>query len=197
MYKSRETQHKNARTNISTAKHLWIQIAGVVAILAVAIVAIPFTEDLRSNSNYSYGALLIVNLIGGALFMMPGFSWASIATFTIALDNIWLVALVGSTGQAIGEMYSYYLGRTASPLLPKHGRVEKLRMIVKRWGTPAIFILAATPNPIFDLAGAIAGAMKLGWKKFLVISFLGRLIKNLVIAAASMYSLGFLRGLIE
>jgi len=54
----------------------------------------------------------------------------------------------------------------------------------------AIFVIAAVPNPAFDLAGAVAGAARLGWWKFFVASWGGRAIKNIGFAALGLQGSG-------
>jgi cytochrome c oxidase subunit 1 len=108
--------------------------------------------------------------------------FASIGAFTIVFGDPWLPALVGTTGQVIGEMVSYLLGATGSRWIQRQGAYQRVEGWIKRWGLLVVFVIAATPNPVFDIAGAVAGAAGLGWKRFFVASWAGRLIKNLVIA---------------
>ena len=60
--------------------------------------------------------------------------------------------------------------------------------MIDRWGMLGILILAATPNLLFDLAGIAAGAAQMGIVKFLAATFVGRLIRTLLLAYGSAYS---------
>jgi len=45
------------------------------------------------------------------------------------------------------------------------------------------------PNPLFDIAGIAAGAVRLGIVKFLIATFAGRLIRTSLLAYSSAYSI--------
>jgi len=45
-----------------------------------------------------------------------------------------------------------------------------------------IFLLAVIPNPVFDIAGMVAGALKLPLWRFMLWSWLGKCIKMLAFA---------------
>jgi uncharacterized membrane protein YdjX (TVP38/TMEM64 family) len=51
-------------------------------------------------------------------------------------------------------------------------------------GSLTILILAIIPNPLFDLAGLIAGAMKMPVLKFLFWCWIGETVKMLIFAYA-------------
>ena len=90
-------------------------------------------------------------------------------------------------------MVSYLLGVTGSPWIQRRKSYQRVEAWIKRWGLLVIFAIAAMPNPVFDLAGAIAGAARLGWWRFFVASWAGRLIKNIAFAAAGLQSADFIR----
>ncbi len=151
--------------------------------LAITIAAIPLAQNMLLNPTQGYLALFAAAVVSGALFMLPGFGWAAIGAFAIAFDNWWLPAIVGTTGQVLGELYSYFLGYTGSRWIRRNRWYFRIQDFMRRHGFLTILVIAATPNPVFDIAGAVAGALGFGWYRFLVASWLGRLLKNLVIAA--------------
>lgn len=161
---------------------LWLQIVLLVVAMGGSIAAIPFAGEIRAVGVAGFLLLFILSVQSGALFMLPGFGFASIGAFTIVFGDPWLPALVGTTGQVIGEMVSYLLGATGSPWIRRQQAYRRVEDWIKRWGLLVVFVIAAVPNPVFDIAGAVAGAAGLGWKRFFVASWAGRLIKNLVIA---------------
>lgn len=161
---------------------LWLQIVLLVVAMGGSIAAIPFAGEIREAGWTGFFLLFLLSVQSGALFMLPGFGFASIGAFTIVFGDPWLPALVGTTGQVIGEMVSYLLGATGSRWIQRQGAYQRVEGWIKRWGLVVVFVIAATPNPVFDIAGAVAGAAGLGWKRFFVASWAGRLIKNLIIA---------------
>ena len=161
---------------------LWLQIVLLVVAMGGSIAAIPFAGEIREAGATGFLLLFILSVQSGALFMLPGFGFASIGAFAIVFGDPWLPALVGTTGQVIGEMVSYLLGATGSPWIRRQQAYRRVEDWIKRWGLLVVFVIAAIPNPVFDIAGAVAGTAGLGWKRFFVASWAGRLIKNLVIA---------------
>jgi membrane protein YqaA with SNARE-associated domain len=162
---------------------LAIQFAFLAGVIAITVAVIPLAQNMLLNPTQGYLALFAVALVSGALFMIPGFGWAAIGTFAIAFDNWWLPALVGTTGQVIGELYSYFLGYTGSRWIRRNRWYFRIQGFMRSHGFRTILVIAAIPNPIFDLAGAVAGAIGFGWYRFFAASWLGRLLKNFVIAA--------------
>lgn len=175
---------------------LIVQILLLVVVTVGMLAAIPFADEIRAREGSSYLALFVLSVWSGALFMLPGFGWAGIAAFTVALDNVWGPVLVGTTGQVIGEMVSYFLGVTGSPWIQRNRHYPRVEGWLRRWGLLAIAVIAAIPNPFFDIAGAVAGAARLGWWRFFIASWIGRLVKNLGFGLLGLGSADFIRGII-
>jgi membrane protein DedA with SNARE-associated domain len=55
-----------------------------------------------------------------------------------------------------------------------------------------LFTLSAIPNPFFDFAGAIAGAIYYPLWKFLLFCWAGKTIKGLMVAFAGAWGLRFI-----
>ena len=161
---------------------LVLQVVLLVVAMGGSIAAIPFAGEIRAAGVAGFFLLFILSVQSGALFMLPGFGFASIGAFAIVFGDPWLPALVGTTGQVIGEMVSYLLGAAGSPWIRRQGAYRRIEHWIRRWGLLVVFVIAATPNPVFDIAGAVAGAAGLGWKRFFVASWAGRLIKNVAFA---------------
>jgi membrane protein DedA with SNARE-associated domain len=58
-------------------------------------------------------------------------------------------------------------------------------------GMLTIFVLSVVPNPLIDLAGITAGALKYGYLKFLFSCWMGKTIKTLIFAWAGSQSLNW------
>jgi uncharacterized membrane protein YdjX (TVP38/TMEM64 family) len=65
---------------------------------------------------------------------------------------------------------------------------RRLLELTRRYGNWTILILAAIPNPFFDVAGAAAGALRMPITGFLLWATLGKLIKMWAVAYAGAYS---------
>jgi membrane protein YqaA with SNARE-associated domain len=58
---------------------------------------------------------------------------------------------------------------------------------MKRWGSLTIFVLALIPNPLFDIAGAIAGLLRFPLWKFLLVGAAGRIPKHIFFAYSGVW----------
>jgi len=53
---------------------------------------------------------------------------------------------------------------------------------MQRYGIWAVLLLSFIPNPAFDIAGIVAGAMRMPLWKFLLFCWIGKILKMLVFA---------------
>jgi membrane protein YqaA with SNARE-associated domain len=60
-----------------------------------------------------------------------------------------------------------------------------------------IFVLSFVPNPFFDVAGATAGALRFPLWKFLLMCFLGKSLRYMLIAFAGASTMDWVRELLE
>ena len=107
-----------------------------------------------------------------------------------------LVALVAGTTGTVGELSAYALGVSGRGAVNRgrlYGRVEGW---MRRRGWLVLFLLSVIPNPVFDIAGVIAGALRYPLWGFLWIIWIGTFIKFLVVVYACAYGVeGFLGAL--
>jgi membrane protein DedA with SNARE-associated domain len=52
---------------------------------------------------------------------------------------------------------------------------------MRRYAWPVLFVLAAVPNPLFEVAGLSAGSSKLSLWHFLPPTVLGKLVRGMII----------------
>ena len=62
---------------------------------------------------------------------------------------------------------------------------------MEKYGAPAIFVLAFVPNPIFDLAGMAAGAIRMEWWKFLLAASAGKILRFILLAYFGIWAAGY------
>ena len=69
---------------------------------------------------------------------------------------------------------------------------DRIHPWVVKYGSWAILVLSAIPNPFFDVAGVAAGMTKMSFRRFLFACWIGQLIKMAAFAYAGFYSLDWL-----
>ena len=63
---------------------------------------------------------------------------------------------------------------------------------MEKYGDITILVLAFIPNPLFDLAGMVAGILKMPVWKFLIYCVIGKILKMMMFAYAGNWVMGLL-----
>ena len=66
---------------------------------------------------------------------------------------------------------------------------------MEKYGELTTLVLAFIPNPLFDLAGLIAGLLKMPLWKFLLYCVIGKILKMMMFAYAGDWVINFLENL--
>ncbi len=88
-----------------------------------------------------------------------------------------------------GELSGYLLGYSGQTLIADRPIYTRIQGWMRRWGVWVIFALAIIPNPVFDVGGMIAGALRFPLWKFLSSCAIGKIIKNIAFALAGYYGI--------
>lgn len=151
----------------------------------------PVFYQLKHQQFRSLGLLgvFLLNFIGSATLFLPTPAFVSVGISAIK-SNPLLVAVVGASGAALGEGTVFLFAYTSNKFfnLEKHLWLKKLKkIIVNRWGALVILFFAFIPNPFFDGIGIVAGLAKYPIKKYLLLTFIGRLFRYILIGYFAIY----------
>ncbi len=122
--------------------------------------------------------------LSSATLILPAPGLALTAIAGTAGDPI-VVGLVAGLGQAVGELTGYLAGWSGRTLLPDSTAARRLNGWMERRGTLVIFVFALIPNPLFDLAGIAAGALRMPVWRYLGAAAAGKIIKNVIVAGGA------------
>ncbi|HTP09451.1 MAG TPA: VTT domain-containing protein [Anaerolineae bacterium] len=187
---------RNDAPRTSRRQQILLLLLAIGLSLAIVWFTYHFQHELRHLGNYGYLGLFVISIIGNATLIIPApvFVMACAAGMIYGPIGVGIVAGIGS---AIGELTGYMAGAGGKALIP-HGQVyEQLHQFMRRHGMLAIFLLAAIPNPIFDVGGIIAGALQMKAWKFLVAAAIGKSIRLGVTAWACQSGLPLLQQLFK
>ncbi|NNJ11214.1 VTT domain-containing protein [Chloroflexales bacterium ZM16-3] len=89
------------------------------------------------------------------------------------------VTVAAAAGSVIGELVAYYVGRAGTATIARTRFYEWAhRQLSHPWRAPLLlFALSAPPNPFFDVAGLLAGAVGVPLWIYVIATFLGRIIR--------------------
>ena len=91
--------------------------------------------------------------------------------------NPLLVGITAGIGATIGELSGYAAGFSGQAVIENAAIYKRIVGVVQKYGGPVIFVLAAIPNPFFDIAGIAAGVLRIPLRKFFFWAMLGKIVK--------------------
>ena len=160
--------------------------AAEIVIAAVIILLIfSFSDKIVELQEYGYAGVFIISLLSAATIFIPAPGWAAVIAMGGIL-NPYLVGIVAGIGSGMGELTGYLVGSGARGL--SDAKFGKYKDIIRKYGLGAVFVLAFIPNPLFDMAGLVAGALKIKIWKFLIACILGRIIRYIILAHIGMFA---------
>lgn len=171
--------------------------AGAAALLAVSVCALIFVYrgHVAALGNYGYAGAFLVSLACSATVVVP--VPGLLIVFALgAVLNPWLVGLLSGLGSTIGETSGYLLGYSGHGMLQNTRLYRRVQDGVGKRGPIALFVLALIPNPVFDIAGAAAGAVRMPFWKFMAFGGAGRTLKHTFFAFAGSWGMGFVTALL-
>jgi membrane protein DedA with SNARE-associated domain len=165
-------------------KH-YLPLLGLLATLAIiAVVSIIYIKNphiFKELEGYGYTGVFVISVVLNATIILPVSNMTIIMAMGATLPLPIIVGVVGGIGAGIGEMTGYLAGRSGRGLLSKSNMYTRVEKWVKRWGWIAIFVLSIVPF-FFDIAGIIAGAMRMPVWKYFLATWLGRTVIYVTVA---------------
>ena len=136
--------------------------------------------------NVGYLGALAVNLVGSASIFIPVPGLAVVCGGAVeeAGLNPALLGLAGGAGSAIGEVTGYLAGYSGTTLMQRSRHYARFSGWVERYGALPLFVLAALPNPLFDVAAIAAGSLGYSLRRFMLVVLAGKAVKYVAVAYA-------------
>lgn len=153
-----------------------VRIAVLLVVIALTVFLFLNRNEVQKLSALGYPGIFFVSLLSNATLILP----VPGVLFTSAMGaifNPWLVAVSASSGATIGELSGYLAGFSGQGVIENRKWYERVSTWMKKYGDVTIVLLALIPNPVFDMAGMVAGALKMPLWRFLIWSWIGKTIK--------------------
>ena len=147
----------------------------------LGILAFILRDKITHLQNLGYFGVFITNLLGSATIILPIPSFVTTVAAGTFLSPF-LTGIFSALGSTIGELTGYYAGVGGEEFVKKDKNIQKVESWMDKYGLWVVFVLAAVPNPLFDIAGIISGASGIPVRKYLIAVFAGKLIKFLFLA---------------
>jgi membrane protein YqaA with SNARE-associated domain len=169
-------------------QHHWrsiIMLVGTV-LLTIGLVILTPVEMVQKLGNYGYAGIFLLTLLANATIILPSPALAAAFLGGAAL-NPWIVGIVSGIAAGIGETTGYMAGYSGSELASRSKLYSRVEHWVRRWGMLTIFVLAAIPSPIIDLAGIAAGVLRLRFRSYLLACIAGKIVRYIGVAWAGYF----------
>ncbi|MFH1221631.1 MAG: VTT domain-containing protein [Candidatus Micrarchaeota archaeon] len=146
--------------------------------IVIAVLVLLFSNQIALLKDYGYIGVFLISLLSSATVLIPAPGWAIVIAMGGVL-NPYLVGIAAGIGSGIGEITGYAVGSGAATIIAQDSKEAKW---IKKYDLLAIFLLAFIPNPVFDVAGLAAGALRVPVWKFLLATILGRTLRFILLA---------------
>lgn len=164
------------------------RIMALFVVVALSVFIFSIRDQAEELAVYGYPGIFVLSFLAYATVLLPAPGVAVVFTMGSIFNPVG-VALAAGTGAALGELSGYLAGFGGQAVIERADVYERLTRWMKRNGPLTIFLLAAIPNPFFDLAGVAAGSLKMPVARFLIFCWMGEVVKMGIFAYAGSHAL--------
>jgi membrane protein YqaA with SNARE-associated domain len=168
-----------------------IRLLILLFVITLVVLIFVFRDRVSELASYGYAGVFLIAMISNATVLLPMPSVMVVFAMG-AIFNPWLTAIFAGLGAAVGELSGYLLGFSGQGLAERSEtlvRVSDWMVLNRKFSGLAILVMAAIPNPFFDLAGIAAGTLKIPVWRFLLSCAVGSIIKMMAFAFAGNQSI--------
>jgi len=167
------------------------RIMALFVVIGLSIFIFTLRDQAEQLAIYGYPGIFVLSFMAYATVLLPAPGVAVVFTMG-SIFNPLGVALAAGTGAALGELSGYLAGFSGQAVVERVEVYERLTRWMKKNGSLTVFLLAAIPNPFFDLAGLAAGSLKMPVVRFFIFCWMGEVVKMGIFAFAGASALNIL-----
>jgi membrane protein YqaA with SNARE-associated domain len=173
-----------------TTRTTILRIVALVFVLGLSVGLYLLRDRVRELEGLGYTGIFLVSLFSSATIILPvpGVLFTSMMA---AVFNPFWVAIAAGSGAALGELSGYLAGFSGRGVAEKTKLYYKMENWMRRFGAVTILVFAFIPNPVFDMAGMVAGALKMPLWKFLLWCWVGKIGKMMLFAYGGVTIMGW------
>lgn len=160
-----------------------VRVIILLVVVGISIYIFTIRDQAKQLAIYGYPGIFGLAFLSYATVLLPAPGVAVIFTMG-AVFNPFGVALAAGAGAALGEIFGYLAGFSGQTIIERARIHDQLTRWMKINGALTIFLLSVIPNPLFDIVGVIAGALKVRLLVFLFWCWIGETLKMLFFALA-------------
>ncbi len=158
-----------------------LRVFTLLFVVGLSVTLYLLRNRVHDLQGYGYPGIFLVQLLSSATVILP-VPGVIITTAMGAVFNPFWVAVAAGSGAALGEISGYLAGFSGQGVASRTSLYVRIEGWMKKYGEWVILLLAFVPNPFFDVAGMMAGALRMPISRFLFWCWLGKILKMLMFA---------------
>jgi len=177
------TEEQGNRGRFSKRTLNIIRVVVLLVVVAITIVLVINREKLQGLQAYGYPGIFLFSILANATILIPVPGVIFTSAMGAVFNPFW-VSIAAGAGAALGELSGYLAGFSGQAVVEDSKRYDQVVSWMEEYGELTTLVLAFVPNPLFDLAGLIAGLLKMPAWKFLLYCTIGKILKMMMFAYA-------------
>src|SRR5574340_252328 len=144
-----------------------IRVLAIILVIGVTVLLYLNRDKVSQLGVFGYPGIFLISMLSNASLILP----IPGVLFTSAMGavfNPWWVALAAGSGATLGELSGYMAGFSGQGIVENRKWYDRVSAWIKDYGDFTIFVLALIPNPLFDIGGMVAGALRMPLWRFLL-----------------------------
>jgi uncharacterized membrane protein YdjX (TVP38/TMEM64 family) len=178
-----ESKQSTSGDKHSTRSKNIIRIIVLLFVIALTVVLVIYREQIQALKAYGYPGIFLFSILANATILVPVPGVVFTSAMGAVFNPFW-VSIAAGAGAALGELSGYLAGFSGQAVVENTERYQRVVGWMEKYGNVTILVLAFIPNPLFDLAGMVAGILKMPIWKFLIYCVVGKILKMMMFAYA-------------
>lgn len=158
-----------------------VRVLVILAVIALTVFLFLNRDRVQELEVLGYPGIFLISLLSNATLILPVPGVLFTSAMGAVFNPLW-VALAAGTGATLGELTGYMAGFSGQGVIENRKWYDKVTAWMKKYGNLTVLVLAFIPNPVFDIAGMVAGALRMPISRYLLFSWIGKVGKMLLFA---------------
>ena len=148
-----------------------------ISAASIATGLVLWTTGTFNIETLGYTSIWFIAFIGAALVFAPVGALGAVCVAVAVDQNPFMVALVAASAEAVGELTGYLAGMGGKAIFDRNKFYLRFKNLFSRYASLTLLFGSAVPNPLFDVMGVAAGSILYPVKRFLLLVFIGKVVK--------------------
>jgi uncharacterized membrane protein YdjX (TVP38/TMEM64 family) len=149
------------------------------AVIGLSVFLYVNRDWVKNLEGLGYPGIFLFNMLANATLILP-VPGVLVTSLMGGVFNPFWVAIAAGVGASIGELSGYLAGFSGQRVAERTPMYEQMERWMKQYGNWAVLLLAFVPNPFFDMAGLIAGVLRMNFLKFWLWCLFGKILKMIL-----------------